>query len=471
MSEPIAGLEVPRQGAATPKPAAVVVLFRRGAEGLEVFWLRREKKLSFAGGFHAFPGGKVEPADVAAEGGRSPFEGLPAGVATCALRELDEEAGVRVSDLAALRPAGRWVTPPYLPARFDTSFFLAELPNGAVARPASPEATHGGWVRPGMALGQWARGEVLLHPPQVHALDVLSRFTTPDEAARAMASPRHCEDFVCHRIEFQRGIRLYPLDSHTLPPAQHTNCYVLGTGAALVVDPGGTSEVMPRFIERLRGLQEEGTAPKAIVLTHHHGDHVAGVRQLVEALKLPVWAHRLTAERLPGVPVARCLEDGEVLELDGAWPMAFRVVHTPGHAVGHLCLIDECSKAAIVGDMVAGLGTIVIEPDEGDMAEYLRQLERLKALVGAIYPAHGPVLADGVGKLDEYLAHRAWREGKVLDALEALGSVALGPLVERAYDDVQAFVWPLAERNTLAILKKLVAEGRAVEVAGLWRRT
>lgn len=467
MSEPIAGLEAPRLPAPTPRPAAVVVLYRVGADGLEVFWLRREQKLSFAGGFHAFPGGKVERGDAAQEP-TPPFEGVPAGVAACALRELEEEAGVRLPGPSALLPAGRWVTPPYLPVRFDTHFFLAELPHAATAAPISDEATQGGWIRLGVALGKWARGEVLLHPPQVHALTVLDGFTTPAAAARALASPPHCDDFVCHRIEFQRGVKLYPLDSHTLPPAQHTNCYVLGTGDALVVDPGGMPEAIPQFLARLADLRREGVTVQAVVLTHHHGDHVAGAKQVAAALGAPIWAHRLTAERLPGLAVARHLNEGDVLELGGPWPMAFRAVHTPGHAPGHVCLVDECSKAAIVGDMVAGVGTIVIEPEDGDMAEYLRQLARLRGLVGALYPAHGPVLADGVGKLDEYLAHRAWREGKVVAALEALQPTALGPLVERAYDDVQAFIWPLAERNTLAILKKLSDEGRARSTGGAW---
>lgn len=468
MSEPIAGLELPPQPVATPRPAAVVVLFRAGEGGVEVFWLRREKKLSFAGGFHAFPGGKVEPEDVAAEP-QPPFPGVPRGVAQAALRELEEEAGVRLSGTSALTPAGRWVTPPYLPQRFDTFFFVAALPDGASARPASGEALQGGWVSPAAGLDRWARGEVLLHPPQVHALDCFSRFTTPSEVARALAAPPHCEDFVCHRIEFQRGIKLFPLESFTLPPAQHTNCYVLGTGAGLVVDPGGRPDVLPQFLERLRALRGEGIVPQAIVLTHHHGDHVAGAREVAEAVGAPIWAHAETAARLSGLKVARLLEDGEVLALPGPWPMAFRVLHTPGHAVGHVCLVDERSKAAVVGDMVAGVGTIVIEPPEGDMAEYLRQLVRLREVVGALYPAHGPVLADGPATIDGYLQHRAWREAKVVAALEALGAPTLGPLVERAYDDVQAFIWPLAERNTLAILLKLEAEGRAEREGERWR--
>jgi ribonuclease/clavin/mitogillin len=79
--------------------------------------------------------------------------------------------------------------------------------------------------------------------------------------------------------------------------------------------------------------------------------------------------------------------------------------------------------------------------------------------VKTIYPAHGPPIPDGPAKLDEYLQHRAWREQKVLAALSSKAQ-ALSEIVPKAYDDVAGFVLPIAERSTLAILNKLVAEGR-----------
>jgi glyoxylase-like metal-dependent hydrolase (beta-lactamase superfamily II) len=102
------------------------------------------------------------------------------------------------------------------------------------------------------------------------------------------------------------------------------------------------------------------------------------------------------------------------------------------------------------------------------MAVYLAQLQRLRELpLGALYPAHGPVLAHGVARLEEYLAHRAWREAKVLEAVRSFStSVGLEDLVPKAYDDVGAFVWPIAERNTVAILRKLEAEQRVIATDG-----
>jgi glyoxylase-like metal-dependent hydrolase (beta-lactamase superfamily II) len=181
-----------------------------------------------------------------------------------------------------------------------------------------------------------------------------------------------------------------------------------------------------------------------------------------------VWCHARTAERLP-FRADRLLEDGEELVLAGSPEMRWRVLHTPGHARGHISLLDTASRAAVVGDMVAGQGTILIDPPEGDMAEYLRQLSRLRDLpVRALYPAHGPPLPDGPSALNTYLDHRAAREQRVVNALgdhpRRLEEVAAD-----AYADTPVMPY-LAERSTLAILEKLRTEGAATENGGGWVR-
>ena len=497
MSEALPGVPAALPGR-PPRDAAAVVLFQRTAKGVEVFWLEREAKLRFAGGFFAFPGGRVDDADA-----NVPVTGLSGTEArwiVTAARELFEETGVLKArgserlaplELDELRravlaethgfgdllqqrgltlhaddfvPAGRWITPPFVPGGFDARFFIVESVPSHVAQVWKGELASGEWIVPSEALARWEAGTALLHPPNLHAVQVMSKFTDVPAAAHAMRSAPFCEDFYAERIEFQRGVTLYALLTPTLPPATHTNTYLLGTGELLLVDPGSPDDAeIDRLIRFLRAIEPEGLKPKAIVLTHHHGDHVGGARRLVDVLGLPVWAHERTADRSP-VPVSRLLRDGDVLEVAGPMPMKWRVLHTPGHARGHITLIDERSKAAVVGDMVAGFGTIVIDPPEGDMAEYLRQLTRLEQLpVGTIYAAHGPVIPDGPGKLQEYAAHRAWREAKVLEAIASFGKpVALAEVVPRAYDDVASFVWPIAERNTDAIVEKLIAERRVV---------
>lgn len=492
MSEAIAG--IPAAPAAPVRDAAAVIMYRRSSSGLEVFWLRRGAHLSFAAGFYAFPGGAVDEADsqVGVEGTR----GLHASLHAAAVRELFEETGVLCAEgaerlsqsalprlradvlagkipfgraLAAhglrlhqrnLLEAGRWITPPFSPLRFDARFFLLELPRGQLPQFWPGEHAEGGWVSPATGLRRWEEGRTLLHPPSLHALRVLAEGGPAEEMARRLASPPGVADYIPDRIEFQRGIRVFPLRTPTLPPATHTNCYLIGDGELLIVDPGaddvGECERLFRF---LGALVRERLEPKAVFLTHHHRDHVGGALAVKRRFGLPIWCHERTAARL-SEGADRLIGDGEVLELAGDKRMRFAAVHTPGHVGGHLCLVEERSKAAIVGDMVAGVGTIVIDPPEGDMGDYIEQLGRLRERgVGALYPAHGPVVPDGAAKLTEYIDHRSEREERVYQAVRG-GCSGVEDIVLAAYTDVAPVLHPIAARSTEAVLIKLVREGK-----------
>ena len=120
--------------------------------------------------------------------------------------------------------------------------------------------------------------------------------------------------------------------------------------------------------------------------------------------------------------------------------------------------------------MVAGLGTILIDPSEGDMALYLASLRALLARPpAALLPAHGPMIADGHAKLREYIAHRLMREERVVAALAGRTDASAAELVPDAYSDTPRALWGLAERSLLAHLEKLVRDGRAREVSpGRW---
>jgi endoribonuclease LACTB2 len=250
----------------------------------------------------------------------------------------------------------------------------------------------------------------------------------------------------------------------TLPPAAHTSCWLVGDGELLAIDPGSP---YPDQQEALADAVAARGRLSAVVLTHHHGDHTGGAAALAARLGAPIWAHAATAAALPDLPIDRHLDDGEVLAIGGR---RLRVVFTPGHAVGHLCFRDEETRATAVGDMVAGLGTILIDPQGGHMATYLASLERLlDEDVGALLPAHGPVITDGPAKLREYLAHRRMREARVLAALGDAPRTA-ADLCAEAYADTPSFLWPLAQRSLLAHLVKLVEEGRAFSDGSSWRR-
>jgi glyoxylase-like metal-dependent hydrolase (beta-lactamase superfamily II) len=198
---------------------------------------------------------------------------------------------------------------------------------------------------------------------------------------------------------------------------------------------------------------------------------VSGAAYLAARTGAPVAAHPETAARLAGrVAVAKFLQDGDVIELAGDPVRRVRAVFTPGHAPGHLCFLEETTGFLVAGDMVAGIGTILIDPSEGDMGQYLASLRRLETLAPRVLlPAHGGAIVDSVERLQEYTGHRLWREARVLEGLRKHGSASSKELVPTVYDDVPVFVHGLAERSLLSHLAKLVDDGLALRDGDQWK--
>src|SRR5262249_11798148 len=361
-------------------------------------------------------------------------------------------------EVSSLVPAGRWVTPPFSPRRFDTWFFLAWLPEHQEPAIQPGELESGEWIRPREALERWERGEVIMAPPILHAIRTLAANNGPlDQIAVALTAVPEARRGEVRRIEFGPCIYFFPVRTPTLPRATHTNCYIVGGTEVIIIDPASPYEeeqtALDGFLDKLLG---EGRTVREIFLTHHHPDHVAGVNHLSSRLGFRVAAHRLTAERLEGVVrVDRLVEDEDLIELPGDPGWRLRVLHTPGHTRGHLCFYEENTAAIITGDLVVGIGTVVIDPPEGNMLQYLKSLDRLLALprLTSLYPAHGPAIGSARLKIEEYVSHRTMREGKILDAIKA-GSETTAQIVPLAYSEVNSSLYGLAERSTLAHLEK-----------------
>jgi 8-oxo-dGTP pyrophosphatase MutT (NUDIX family) len=155
----------------TPRQAATVILLRGGHSALEVLLVQRSKSARFMGGVWVFPGGAVDPAERDA---RRPHE-------LAARRELQEEAGIELPSDAELVPFSRWITPAMVQTRYDTVFFLAQVPEDQRVSVDGSECVEHRWLGPEQALDAYAAGELPLVFPTIKHLQQLTGFRSAAE--------------------------------------------------------------------------------------------------------------------------------------------------------------------------------------------------------------------------------------------------------------------------------------------------
>ncbi len=232
----------------------------------------------------------------------------------------------------------------------------------------------------------------------------------------------------------------------------------------LLVDAGtGQTQHLSSLDEAL-----DGARLAHVVVTHNHSDHASGVMALASRdphlafSKLP-WPEKDPRYTVPWGPLA----DRDLVE---AGDTTLEVIHTPGHAPDHICFWHGESRTLISGDLALAHTTVVVPASaQGDMAAYLRSLERVLTLAPArMLPAHGPVIEEPEKLLRAYLRHRRAREAELVQRL-ADRPVSLPSLVATMYPALPEAILPSAGDSLLAHLIKLEREGRTMQDGGLWR--
>lgn len=235
-----------------------------------------------------------------------------------------------------------------------------------------------------------------------------------------------------------------------------TNTWLLsepGSDLAVVVDPGPLHEGHLRLV--IDTAEQQGKRVALTLLTHGHHDHAESAARFAELTGAPVRAldpaYRLGSEGLQG---------GQVIEVGG---LEIRVVGTPGHTGDSLTFHLPADGAILTGDTVLGRGTTMVAHPDGTLGDYLDSLRRLRTMaaergVRTVLPGHGPVLADALGAVDYYLAHRANRLAQVETAVEA-GCRTAEQVVARVYAEVDRALWPAAELSVRAQLRYLEDHG------------
>jgi len=243
-----------------------------------------------------------------------------------------------------------------------------------------------------------------------------------------------------------------------------TNTYLFGTEEIAVLDPGPLIESHLDAIQRIAG------APvRWVLVSHTHPDHSPAAIELARA----------TGAELLGRPAPegqhqdatfvpdRVFSDGDRLETG---EFVIEAIQTPGHASNHVCYRHAASNWLFTGDHVIDGSTVVIDPPDGNMKQYIESLRRVRDLdCNALAPGHGEIIRDPEGVVSWIIDHRLEREAKVIVALQANSNLTTRELVPHVYKDVDKKLYGWAERSLLAHLIKLEEDGVANCPDGCWQ--
>ncbi|WP_428485906.1 MBL fold metallo-hydrolase [Rhodopila sp.] len=238
-----------------------------------------------------------------------------------------------------------------------------------------------------------------------------------------------------------------------------TNTYLIETADGLVVlDPGPADH--PEHIEAI--MRHTGGRIAFILVSHTHHDHVGAVPALQSACGAPTVGFRISGTETFEPDIK--LDHGAVFA-------GMQALHTPGHASDHLCfaLPADGEKALFSADHVMSWSTSIVSPPGGNMHDYFNSMNLLLARDDDVYlPGHGPPLHEPRALVRAMLTHRMIREAAIAEKL-ANGPADTYTIMDTMYSQLNPRLRRAAERNVLAHLLKMEAEGKAVRDGEIWR--
>ena len=259
-------------------------------------------------------------------------------------------------------------------------------------------------------------------------------------------------------MEIIAGVHLIPVDAYAIFGVYAPNIYSVVSEQVVLIDTGYKDEKLADVI--IDYLDKVGKSKLShIFITHPHPDHIGGCQHIREVTGAKVVVHsgsKNQAEKL-GLNADLFVEDGEIIDIDGT---EIEIIHTPGHTSGNMCLFLRKKGILFTGDHVLGIGTTVIDLTDGDMAQYIRSLEKLLNYdIRLICPGHGPLIREPKRKIKELVDHRVEREKQILLCLSR-GKENVKDMVAEIYPELDPRLADLANMQVLAHLKKLVIEDK-----------
>ena len=442
---------------------SVSAVFTTQGSDPQIYFIKRQNYLTVFPGYYATPGGKVDATDSK--------EALPHAIWPIHLkpeilhalvREVREELnydlvdGINNGEVLRIDDIGLAITPEFNPYRFKNYYIKITLNQPKEFNVDPSEVEFGEWNTPKNLLERYYAGGVLAVPPAVTLLKTFEKdpnHSTPIE----LTLPYNAETEV-PMIESIFGVRQFLPLSHTFPPANRTNSFIIGDEnlPKYLIDPSPKDEEeLKKFINSISKVGFD-----RILITHHHPDHYEFSRDIAKKFNVPMEMSQFTYNIIGAdyfndiVVVLR--KEGDVLTKSLGKDV--RVYEVPGHDEGQLAIAPDDMSWFLAGDLIQTIGTVVIGGPEGDMQKYFHSLNRVIELNPKnIIPSHG-IIIGGTNKIVETLKHRQEREDQIIELLKMGRS--LKEILDVIYVGLKPELLPYALKTIEAHITKIHNESK-----------